>query len=122
MLLECSNLSNVSNVVCPGWRIQNLQKNIYSQNVPPECSNVSNVRNVVVSKRKHCFPEKLSHCSKNVVMLGMLVLLFVQNEDYTIKMNIIYPQNKVMLVILCFLNQLFEQKCCYHIISSLHTH
>ena len=98
------------------------KKNIYSQNVPPECSNVSNVRNVVVSKRKHCFPEKLSHCSKNVVMLGMLVLLFVQNEDYTIKMNIIYPQNKVMLVILCFLNQLFEQKCCYHIISSLHTH
>ena len=75
------------------------KKNIYSQNVPPECSNVSNVRNVVVSKRKHCFPEKLSHCSKNVVMLGMLVLLFVQNEDHTIKINIIYPHNKVSNIV-----------------------
>ena len=30
---ECSNVRNVSNVVCPEWIIKNLQKNIYSQNV-----------------------------------------------------------------------------------------
>ena len=81
--LECSNVSNVSNVVSSGWRIQNLYpKNVvilvilgflkmlleekYFLNmyctVQPECSNVSNVRNVA-SKRKIFFPGKLNCCS-----------------------------------------------------------
>ena len=77
--LECSNVSNVRNVVVS---ISIYPKNVvilvilrflkilleekYFLNmyctVQPECSNVSNVRNVV-SKRKIFFPGKINSCS-----------------------------------------------------------
>ena len=31
--VECSNVSNVSNVVCPEWAMKKLKKNFYPQNV-----------------------------------------------------------------------------------------